>query len=253
MDFDRETIFKQVLQSLSNKPRYNVFDEEVIGSVFEEVVSKNEILFNKVMQAKNLERSKYFKQFLSLIKTKLYKKSAMYFRGETHLSITERQMFPQTVVDFLKEHNVRKVLDLGCGLTPLIFPFDEINIESYLAFDLNKQVVERVNLFFKEKKYNGVAEQKDFMKYLDDLPETDVVFLFKVLDLIEDKGHKLAETIVKKLKAKYLIVSFPLRTLSGKPMRFTRRTWLEKMLARLGLEFYYKKEKNEIFYFVFKS
>lgn len=253
MVFDKETIFKHVLMNLSNKPRYNAFDEEIIKSIFEELISKNPKLFNKVMQVKNLDRSKYFKQFLSLAKTKLYKKSAMYFRGEKHLSITERQMFPQTVVDFLKEHNVRKVLDLGCGLTPVIFPFDEINIESYLAFDLNKQVVERVNLFFKEKKYNGAAEQKDFVKYLDDLPETDVVFLFKVLDLIEDKGHKLAETIVKKLKAKYLIVSFPLNTLSGKPMRFTRRIWLEKMLKRLDLEFCYKKEKNEIFYFVFKS
>ncbi len=249
-----ERVLSEVFNVLAKRKRYSSFSKETIESVFFDVVRKNPKLYEKVLNVKNLERSKVFKEFVSLIKAKLYKKSVMYVKDKgTHISSLERGSLPDFVIEFLREHKIKRIIDLGCGLNPIYFPFNEIKVNYYFACDLREDIVSAVNDFFLKNQINGEAVQMDFLAKLDELPKANVAFLFKVLDLIEDKGHKHAEELIVSLAVKHLIVSFPLKTLSGKYMRFHRRTWLEKMLSRLSFDFYYKKTKNEIFYFIAKA
>ncbi len=213
---DGKDLLNKVIDQILIKSRYSVFSKETIKSIFVEVSNRNPALYHKVLEIKNPARSKLFKRFVSLIKSKLYKKSAMYVKTDGHISLEERGDFPAFVVQFLKENKVQSIIDLGCGLNPLSFPFDLFDLKSYLAYDLNSAVVNKINDFLKDNRLFGKvkAVQLDFVRHLEELPKSDAALLFKVLDLIEEKGHKLAEKVILQLRVKYLIISFPLKTLS---------------------------------------
>ena len=89
-------------------------------------------------------------------------------------------------------------------------------------------------------------------KNIRKLPSSDICFLFKILELLEKKGHKFSELLITNLRCKYVIVSFSTRTVSNKKMNFPRRGWIERMLKRLNYEFKIIKVPNEIFYLIKK-
>ena len=81
----------------------------------------------------------------------------------------------------------------------------------------------------------------------------DVCFMFKFLDPIEDKGHKLSEEIIKLIKARYIVISFSTKTVSGKKMNHPYRGWIEKMLERIKKDFEKISLENEVFYIICSS
>ncbi len=85
------------------------------------------------------------------------------------------------------------------------------------------------------------------------LPKADVCFMFKFLDPLEEKGHKLSEEIIKSLDCKYIVVSFSTKTISGRNMRYPYRGWIEKMLNRINIKFDRFNLENEVFYIIHKS
>ena len=94
------------------------------------------------------------------------------------------------------------------------------------------------------------AKKPELIKF----PKADVCFLFKVLDELErKKGRKTSEALIKVINAKWLVISFATRKVTGKPMQYPYRRWLEQMLTRLDYEFKIIEEVNEIFYIVKKS
>lgn len=144
------------------------------------------------------------------------------------------------------------ILDLACGINPLSAVYFDFKGFEYFAYDLSKQDIEIVNEFFKNEGINGRAYIVNLLSF-SDFPESDVCFIFKSLDILEPaKGHNFAENLIKKLKSKLIVVSFPKKTLSGKKMTFSRRTWLEKMCQRLGFKFSVLDFENEVFYLIDK-
>jgi hypothetical protein len=129
----------------------------------------------------------------------------------------------------------------------------------YYAAEISEQDCEFLNKFFKKAGIKGKAVQLDLVKaaknpQLLKFPKADVCFLFKILDEIErGRGRKLSESLIKAINAKWLVISFATRKVTGRPMKYPYRRWLEQMLARLGFEFEIIKEANEIFYVVKKS
>ena len=132
---------------------------------------------------------------------------------------------------------------------------------SYFAYDINQKEIELLNLFFNafkspNKEFKGKAEILDF-KELNDLkrfPEADIALLFKITDIVDKgKGHKRSESLITKIPSKYMVVSFPTVTMSGKRMNFPRRRWIEWMCERLGYGFQSFEITNEIFYVIRKN
>ena len=137
----------------------------------------------------------------------------------------------------------KKVLDLGCGLNPLYFPHKKIK---YIAVDKNKKTLKQVKRYFKKNKINGEVICCD-IKDVDfqNIKNIDLVLALKIFDSVE-------KIIVKKLlyliHTKWLVVSFPTRTISGKRMNKPRRKWFESMVKiEKILRFH-----NEIFYIIKK-
>ena len=179
---------------------------------------------------------------------------------KTHKSTNERFVFYPFILGKIFSYfpKPKAILDLGCGLNPLIvslFPdyFDKVK---YFAGDLNMDEVSLLNLFFNQEKIDGKAFVIDLMHHVDSVDmfgKTDVCFLFKVLDVVEHSGHKHSEEIIKRINSRFIVVSFSTKTLSNKNMNYPGRGWIERMLNRLGFRWHFFYVENEAFYVVDKG
>jgi hypothetical protein len=170
---------------------------------------------------------------------------------QTHTSTSERYEFYPYVKKFISNLNIKSILDLGCGLNPIALA--EANI-IYYASDIKEDELELVNKFFSEKNING----KTFicnLKKIDscNLPNTDLCLIFKVLDIIDKKGHSNAMNLIEKVPCKYILASFSTKKLSGKKMNRPYRAWFEKFLNRKKFAFEKFEIPNEIFYLIKKN
>jgi len=213
-----------------------------------------------------LKRNISMKKFLDKPKSKKYKKIVRDVRGllhkvtgayfskkkglEKHASSRERMEFYKKL--YKKIFNItgkpKSILDLGCGLNPLSYKLMDVSAK-YYAYDLDERNISEVEKYFVKNKIKGKAkvvnilEKKTFEK-------TDVAFLFKLLDVVDFKGHKNAEDLIRKLKSKWIIVSFSTLTLGRRKMKHPKRGWFEIMLERLRLSYVKFSEKNEVFYVI---
>jgi 16S rRNA (guanine(1405)-N(7))-methyltransferase len=181
---------------------------------------------------------------------------------ETHSSTKERLGFyPELYQRIFTTAMVPKtILDLGCGINPLSLKYMKLKEINYYAYDISEKEVAIINKFFQEEKkvhakINGKAEVMDISKIeaLKKLPPAEICFLFKITDILDNgKGHKVTEAVIQAVPAKYFIISFPTKTMSGKPMNAPRRKWMEWLCKRLGYHYTLLEFDNEIFYVVNK-
>jgi len=164
---------------------------------------------------------------------------------EEHSSTKERLPFYLIIKDKINSLNVSSILDLGCGLNPIAIAEKKYR---YYALDIMEDDLEIVNNFFKENKISGETISYDLRKINDNLPKADICLIMKVFDVLEKRGHKLAEKILTSVNSDYFLVSFSTKTLSGKPMNHPQRGWIERLFSRLGFAFESFAIPNEIFY-----
>ena len=112
------------------------------------------------------------------------------------------------------------------------------------------------NDFFAKNKISGKAEIMNLREIKNKklaLPKSGICFMFKLLDSIEmEKGHRLAEKLIKSVSCSWIAASFSTKTLSGKRMRHPYRGWIEQLCRRLGYFYEIIEFENEIFYLIRK-
>ncbi len=148
--------------------------------------------------------------------------------------------------------NLKSVIDLGCGINPVSFkPHDFKNVKIY-AYDIDTNDIDFLNKYFKTVGLDGEAHVLDLhdLDRIDKLPLADLCLLYKIIDPLEKRGHEFSEELIKRIKSKYLIVSFATKTVSRKPMNYPKRGWFEQMLKRLGKKYKTIKSLSEIYYIV---
>lgn len=181
-----------------------------------------------------------------------YQETVMHLLS-THASTRERLPFYNQVYEKIFSITGRpsSVLDFGCGLNPISFPLRDA---TYFGVDIDGKLCSFVEQFFSIVGIEGECRAMDVrdIAQIKKLPKSDIAFVFKLLDLIEQKGHALSEQFLKAVPAKWIIVSFPTEKISGKPMRVPRRAWLEQLIKRLGYESTTFAIPNEIFYVIQK-
>ena len=166
---------------------------------------------------------------------------------KAHSSTNERLSFYPELKEKISELTPKSILDLGCGLNPIALATKDIK---YYASDINQTHLNIINKFFKKNKIQGETFVYDLRNPSSELPKTDIVLLFKVLDIIDDRGRANAEKIIKLLPAKHILASFSTIKISGKKMNRPERQWFEKMLDRLGKKYSTFSSTNEIFYLI---
>lgn len=108
----------------------------------------------------------------------------------------------------------KTILDLASGLNPLTYFWLPEGIK-YFAFDIDQEQTQFLGSVFKLLKVNHVKiGLRDL--FTDRFPKTDVVFLLKILPLLRQQQKTKSLEILEKQNAKYLVVSFPTKTVSGR-------------------------------------
>lgn len=177
----------------------------------------------------------------------------------THSSTKERALIYEKWYKqiFAITGKPKKILDLGCGLNPFSYHFMKLKELEYHAYDISSEEIEFIKKYFTilEKKngsFKGKAEVKDIIH--DILPKVDICFLLKMTDVLDrGKGHKTTENLLEKIPARYIIISFATRTMSGKKMTAPRRNWVEWLCHRKEYAYEIIEFPNEIFYVINKQ
>lgn len=166
---------------------------------------------------------------------------------ETHRSSKERLFAYEEIYKRILDKEDKIILDIGCGLNPLSWIFMPFKPKKYIATELTKEDCDFLNKYFSVVKINGHAIQMDLLK-VKELPKADVCLILKVLDSLEEIKKNISKELLKKINCKKIVVSFPLRTISGKN-KIKKRIWFERLVK----EFEKFETENEVFYILKKE
>lgn len=113
------------------------------------------------------------------------------------------------------------IADIACALNPFTLPWlRKVSPASYTGYDLNADFAALANDFLAA--YPGCS-----VRHLDVLTSTpepaDVALLLKTYHCIEDRQRGAALSLVDRLPARQVVVSFPTRAMNGRPAVFARR------------------------------
>jgi len=268
-----------LVKAIKKKSEFNSLDDDFIKNI---VIShlrkdKEQIL----LRHPNLEKSKVFKQFVKEIRrilhdvygvfnvrknkreqllSKLMEISKDKKRIDedmldvhrqillTHRSTKERLYDYSSMYRKLFKIKPKSILDLGCGLNPISFPWMNLSSVKCIGIELTDEDCRYLNKYFSiMKKFGLVGEAKKInLITIDNLPKTDVCFLFKLLDNLETLELNFTKKLLEKIKSDYIIASFPTKTLSGKRLSKKRLKWFFKLINEHE-EF---ETQNEVFYII---
>jgi len=248
-----DIIQKEIISYLKSNPKTTQKDKETI----KEIRAKLHKIYSSFQTKKTRKREKYLEE----LKQKINNKEPISETTNKLLSITlstkERINDYEKLYKniFLITNKPKILIDLGAGLNPLSYSLMNFNKLTYYSYDIHEQDKIFLNKYFKIMKPLGLEGKANILDItnltqLTKLPNSDLIFLFKILDLIQTK--KLAEKIILTLikKTKYIVVSFPTKTITRKQMNNPKRKWFELMLERNNLNYKIIEIGNEIFYVI---
>ena len=108
------------------------------------------------------------------------------------------------------------ILDLACGLNPLAFPWMGLPPSTaYYAYDLNQPRIQLINRFFA---LMGMEPRGAAQDILVDVPaqSADVAFFFKEAHRFDQRERGCNRSFWPAIRARWLLVSLPTSSLSGK-------------------------------------
>ncbi len=250
---------KSLIEKIKKKKELSDIEDSLISEILENYLKKHKINLENLKEKEIKIIVKEIRSQLRLLtgrfqkslknKLKLLEKNKLSELLKTHASTAERLSFYPKLKKIISKLNPSSILDLACGLNPIALASPKIK---YYASDIKSSELNLIREFFKKNKIKGSVFVYNLRDLSKPLPKADICLLFKTLDIIEDNPRNLAEKLIKKLNCKYIIISFSTRTLSGKPMRYLRRYWLENLLKKLSLSYKTFSSDNEIFYLVEK-
>lgn len=243
---------EQIIRKIKSKKELSGLADSFVAETLSSVLKKNKLSFplsdyaeKVIIKETRAKLRRHGGQFQSKVDRIDLISSGKYNELlSAHVSTRERkEIYPELIKKIYALHP-RSILDIGCGLNPLAIARPNVH---YVASDINEADLEIVQAFFKKEGIDGKTMVLDARKATS-FPKADVCLLFKVVDLLDVKGHKNTEQVLTLLNCKHIFISFSTKTLSGKPMNHPQRGWIEHLLNRLGYTFDLWKTKNEIFY-----
>jgi 16S rRNA (guanine(1405)-N(7))-methyltransferase len=250
----------ELISEIKKSRKYKDISEDVIKAKVDEYLAKNKNADKKIALKDikaDLHKSHGSFRFQDKKLDELLNKKDFIGILDSNRSTKERLTDYESIYEriFAITGEPMSILDLGCGLNPCSIPIMRLNsLLEYYAFDINKSEMNFLNKFFETFNINGAAQTLDLTRIenIEKLPEADICFMFKLVDILEKGGHKYSEEIIKVLskKCSFIVVSFATKTLSGRKMMFAERGWIERMLQRIGMKFNKLIFDSEVFYVI---
>jgi 16S rRNA (guanine(1405)-N(7))-methyltransferase len=245
-----EVVVDEIKNYLKSNPTVTTIDKQLIKDIRKEL----HLSYASFQTKKKSQRKKYLLQLREKLDDELTKKLLL-----ITLPTKERlKDYKKLYKEIFKITKIPETLvDLACGLNPVSYPYMNIDKLKYYAYDIDEEDIGFLNDYFDVMKKHGlkgkakILNLKNKQKILK-LPSSDIIFLFKILDILDRKDHKTSEQLIIQLikKTNFIIASFATKTLTRKKMNFPKRKWFELMLTRNNLKFKIIKTENEIYYIV---
>lgn len=154
-----------------------------------------------------------------------------------HASTRERLGYQAEMYQALwqKIGKPQSLLDLACGLNPFAFPWMSLpDTTRYLAYDFHQPRVELINTFFAAWGMAGKAFQQDILLH-PSAERADAALFFKEAHRFEERQKGCNRGFWQKLNVRTLLVSLPVRNLTGSRSILSRqRQLMERTLAGLN-------------------
>lgn len=149
---------------------------------------------------------------------------------------------------------VGTLLDIGCGLNPLLsFSLDK-KWKRYICEDIDCAQQYFLSEFFKLNKRDDFEVRVGDV-FSDGYYDMDMIFALKLLPVLDQQEENGAEALLRKIKAKYLVTSFPNKSLGGieKGMKGNYEAKYLPIVERCGFEKISSKEFKNESVFIFKT
>ncbi|NPV85443.1 MAG: 16S rRNA methyltransferase [Anaerolineae bacterium] len=134
-----------------------------------------------------------------------------------HASTRERLPFVETFFTTTLQaiSPLRSVLDLGCGLNPLAIPWMPLaDGARYDACDIYEDLTGFMKQFLSHIRQPGEVECCDLVQTCPSRP-AHVALLLKMLPCLEQQDKGIAARLLQSIPAEHILISFPVRSLSG--------------------------------------
>lgn len=172
-----------------------------------------------------------------------------------HSSTAERANF---IEEFYKKifeitGKPKSIIDLACGFNPLAVIFMDLDPNTdYKAYDIDAAEIKFLTEIFQvlDTRPRPAFKLGDVLS--DSFENSDVVFLLKAIPVLENQIKGSTEVILNNLKCKFLVVSFPLKSLSGKEVGMSKfySENFEKILGNRNLHHEKLEFENELVYVI---
>jgi len=128
---------------------------------------------------------------------------------------------------------IRRVLDIACGLNPLATPWMPLAPGAeYYAYDIYRDLADFCRRWLALLGLAGGAEACDILANIP-RQEADLALVLKALPCLEQIDKEAGRQLLERLRARYLLVSFPVRSLGGvsKGMPTTYEAHFQELVA----------------------
>lgn len=237
------SISKQTLSRLT--PIHKGQVNKILHQVWKSFFIGGNINYKKILKnvRKKLEEGENPKQIFNHI---------MNFHTSTKERMTDLEGLYQIV--FEKTGKPHSILDIGCGFNPLTTLWMDLPAGSkYHAIDIDINEISFFDELFSliPTDFETSFEAADAFEAANlETEKYDVVFMFKLLPVLElqEKGSVLK--ILKEIKSKFIVISFPTRSLSGKNvgMKDFYAGFYEPIFQQLDRNFEALEFPNELVY-----
>ena len=161
--------------------------------------------------------------------------------------------FYQEIFNIIETANT--VLEYGCGVNALSYHWMPEDIK-YIGYDVDSELIKFINLVYKLLGQDGKATVKLGDVFLfDNYHQADVCLLLKVLVLFDRQQKDSSLNIMRAIPVRYLVVSFPTRTLAGidKGMEGNYRNMFMKLVGNEDWDIFEIVFDNELVFIIDKQ
>jgi 16S rRNA (guanine(1405)-N(7))-methyltransferase len=246
---DKDEVVRQVLE----KKKYRCLDRDLVAFIAGKEIKKRTSLKEAIKGTTNKLHQvgwAYFAQQpdytthlqeLAMLPTDLHTEVNRQFclrLMQEHASTRERlpivgEFYATLLADI---QPVTSILDLACGFNPLALSWMPVEPDiQYSACDIFNDMTTFLQSFFAHFHIKGEASTCNLLSTIPQ-KQVQVALLLKTLPCLEQADKESARRILTGIRARTLIVSFPVRSIGGKEkgMRQHYASQFESLLAELG-------------------
>jgi 16S rRNA (guanine(1405)-N(7))-methyltransferase len=163
--------------------------------------------------SKPIETLNRLPNFIKSPDVKQFCRKQMSFHASTNERLPILEKFFQICLEPIGP--VSSILDLAGGMNPLAIPWMPLAEDfTYTACDIYLDMLDFIQAFFIHFVINGVVLPCDLVS--GPLQEAaQVAFLLKTIPCLEQVDKNISITLLNKIQAKHILVSFPAKSLGG--------------------------------------